>query len=144
MSNTSMASGTTRGKAISCCFLGQELASARGRSDAASDWAGFCATIIKRRRDGASAVSVFWPYEMSASRSEAEVTYRQSALNSVENDPLADMAPSAANCCLDALGEQERQAQLQARHALGHLLEGRLVTPWGSCRPRELIGRVVG
>ena len=25
-------------------------------------WAGFCATIIKRQRDGASAGSVFWPY----------------------------------------------------------------------------------
>ena len=34
----------------------------RGLCSAAKDWAGFCATIIVRRRDGASVGSVFWPY----------------------------------------------------------------------------------
>ena len=62
MSNISTLSGTTRGRATSCCFLGRRRGSARGRCGAASDWVGFCAIIIGRRRDGASAASVFWPY----------------------------------------------------------------------------------
>ena len=33
-----------------------------GRFAAASDWVGSCATIIVRRRDGASVGQIIWPY----------------------------------------------------------------------------------
>ncbi|NDJ15147.1 MAG: hypothetical protein EBY17_28840 [Acidobacteriia bacterium] len=41
-----------------------------GRCSVASDWVGSCATIIVRRRDGASAGSVFWPYEEEQKRKD--------------------------------------------------------------------------
>ena len=50
-------------RATSCCFLGTRIATARGRFGTLRDWVGFCATIIKRQRDGALAGSVFLPYE---------------------------------------------------------------------------------
>jgi hypothetical protein len=59
-----MLSEIIRGRVTSCCFPGQTIGSARGLCGAASDSAGFCATIIKRRHDAASAGSVFWPYEI--------------------------------------------------------------------------------
>src|SRR5258708_15248738 len=61
-----MPSEIIKGKVTSCCFLGQTIGSARGLCGAALDWVGFCATIIERRRDAASAGSVFWPYEKVA------------------------------------------------------------------------------
>jgi hypothetical protein len=42
-----------QGKATSCCFLGIRTATARGLCGAGSDWVGFCAITIKRRREGA-------------------------------------------------------------------------------------------
>ena len=54
--------GTTKGRATSCCFLGTRTAAARGRCSVANDWAGSCATIIVRRRDGASVGQIIWPY----------------------------------------------------------------------------------
>jgi hypothetical protein len=47
--------GTTQANKRKRAFLGQGLANARGQSDVASDWAGFCATINGRRRDGTAA-----------------------------------------------------------------------------------------
>ena len=59
-----MLSAITRGKATSCYSLGLQTAIARGRCGAASDWAGSCAIIIEKRRDGPLAGSVYWPYEV--------------------------------------------------------------------------------
>src|SRR4030088_10221 len=59
MSTISMPSGITRGRATSCCFLGIRTAAGRGLFGARSVWVGFCASIIERRRDAASAGSVF-------------------------------------------------------------------------------------
>jgi hypothetical protein len=65
------ASEIIRGRVTSCCFLGQTIGSARGLCGAAIDWVGFCAIIIKRRRDAASAGPVFWPYGMRRWRKRA-------------------------------------------------------------------------
>ena len=62
MSIISTPNGTTRARATSCCFLGTRTAAARGRCSVASDWVGSCATIIVRRRDGASVGQLIWPY----------------------------------------------------------------------------------
>ena len=43
----------------SCCFPETRTVIVRGQCGAANDWVGCCATIIKRRHKGASAVSVF-------------------------------------------------------------------------------------
>ena len=59
MSTISMLSEIMRERITSCCFLRQTIGSARGLCGAAIDWVGFCATIIERRRDAASAGSVF-------------------------------------------------------------------------------------
>jgi len=48
MSTTSIPSETTRGKGNVRLFPRAKLGSARGRSNVASDWAGFCAIIIER------------------------------------------------------------------------------------------------
>ena len=61
-SSISMQSG---GRATSCCFLGLRTAIPKAQCGAASDWAGSCAIIIERRRDGALVGSVFWPYGRS-------------------------------------------------------------------------------
>ena len=49
-----------QGKGNVLLFPRTRIVTARGRCSAARDWAGFCATIIERRRDGASAGSVFF------------------------------------------------------------------------------------
>ncbi len=54
-----------QGKGNVLLFLWRRIVSARGLCSAASDWAGSCATIIKRQRDGASAVPVFWPLRVA-------------------------------------------------------------------------------
>src|SRR5262249_18341301 len=51
MSNTSMPSGITRGRATSCFSLAIQTSTARGPCNAASDWVGSCAITIKRQRD---------------------------------------------------------------------------------------------
>ena len=61
MSTISMPNEVIRGRVTSCCFPRQTIGSARGLCGAAIDWVGFCATIIERRRDAASAGPVFWP-----------------------------------------------------------------------------------
>src|SRR5260370_35898784 len=66
MSTISMASGITRGRATSCCFLGIRTATARGLCGAASDWVGSCAITTKRRHESAplptEALRRFLPY----------------------------------------------------------------------------------
>jgi hypothetical protein len=51
-----------QGKGNVLLFPRANVGSARGPCGAAIDWVGFCATIIERRRDAASAGPVFWPY----------------------------------------------------------------------------------
>jgi putative transposase len=51
ISNISMPSGITRGRAISCCSLGVRTAAARGLFNAASDWADSCVITIRRQRE---------------------------------------------------------------------------------------------
>jgi hypothetical protein len=51
MSSITMRSGTTRGRATSCCSLGRRTSAASNPYDAASDWVGSCAITIKRQRD---------------------------------------------------------------------------------------------
>jgi hypothetical protein len=46
--------------------VGGEAVAKCQEGDAAIDWVGFRATIIERRRDAASAGSVFWPYGIKA------------------------------------------------------------------------------
>jgi hypothetical protein len=58
--------------------------------DAAIDWVGFRATIIERRRDAASAGSVFWPYGIKAQvepKGNAILVTKQ-ASGSTKIDPL--------------------------------------------------------
>jgi hypothetical protein len=50
MSNISMPSGITKGKAMPCCSLGVRISAATGRFNAASDWADSCVITIKRQR----------------------------------------------------------------------------------------------
>ena len=69
--------GTTRGRATSCCFLGTRTAAARGRCSVASEWVGSCATIIVRRRDSASAGPILWPYEFKTALIQAEADARR-------------------------------------------------------------------
>ena len=52
MSSISMASGTTRERATSCCFLRRQLDSVEGLRDAASDWEVSYATTIERQPNG--------------------------------------------------------------------------------------------
>ena len=47
----SMPSGIIRGRAMSCCSLAIQTFTARASCNAASDWVGSCAIIIKRQRD---------------------------------------------------------------------------------------------
>ena len=68
---------TTRGRATSCCFLGTRTAIARGRCGAARDWAGSCATIIARRRDGPTARPIIWPHALSTARPSRERVARR-------------------------------------------------------------------
>src|SRR5438128_10707915 len=56
MSNISMLSGITKGKATSCCSLAIQTSTARSPCNAASDWVGSCAIIIEKQRDRTSKV----------------------------------------------------------------------------------------
>lgn len=56
MSNISMLSGITKGKATSCCSLAIQTSTSRSPCNAASDWAGSCAIIIEKQRDRTSKV----------------------------------------------------------------------------------------
>jgi hypothetical protein len=62
MSNISMLSEITKGRAMSCCSLGIWTFVVRGLCKAARDWVGSCTITIAKRREGAGRPDEFFDH----------------------------------------------------------------------------------